>query len=62
MRYQYKNLIHAVDHPVDRMLDAITAFVVVYLNILVTHILAVDLNAYLVRIVPLIGRAYEINV
>lgn len=62
MTCHYKNLIHAVNYPVGQMLDAITAFVLVYLNISAIHILDVDLSAYSARIVPPIGRAYEINV
>lgn len=44
------------------MLNATMAFVFVYLNILVTHTLAVDQNAYLVQIVQPTRHAYETDV
>lgn len=59
---QRRQLIHAVDHLVDQTLNATMAFAIVYLNILATHMLAVDQNVYSVQTVQLTEHAYETNV
>lgn len=59
---QRRQLTHAVDHLVDQTLSATMAFVLVYLNTLAIHMLAVDRNVYSVQTVQLIEHAYETNV
>lgn len=58
---QRRQLTHAVDHLVDQILGATMAFVLVYLNTLATHMLAVDQNVYSVQTVQMIRHAYETN-